>query len=60
MIGDDIKITLVRIAEDKCRLGIEAPRDIPVHRLEIFESLKKLVDANNAKFDPTKGGGSDA
>lgn len=39
MIGDDIKIIVVEIIGDKVRLGIEAPREVPVHRQEVFEAI---------------------
>jgi carbon storage regulator len=39
-IGDNIVITLVRIQGDKTRIGIEAPRAIPVHRSEVREKIK--------------------
>ena len=35
MIGDDIEIAVVEIRGDKIRIGIKAPRDIPVHRDEV-------------------------
>jgi len=35
-IGDSIYITLVELRGDKIRLGIQAPREIPVNRLEIL------------------------
>lgn len=41
MIGDDIVITVVRIADDKVRLGIEAPRGIAVHREEVLEEIRR-------------------
>jgi carbon storage regulator len=40
-INDDIKITIVEIGEDKVRLGIEAPKDISVHRKEVFDAIKR-------------------
>lgn len=40
-IGDNIKIVIVDIRGDKVRLGIEAPRDMPVHRREVSEALKR-------------------
>lgn len=39
MIGDDIVITIVEIRGDKVRLGIVAPRDVPVHREEVYEAI---------------------
>lgn len=41
MIGDDIRITVVDIRGDKTRLGIDAPKDIPVHRQEVYEAIKR-------------------
>ncbi len=41
MIGDDIEITVVDIRGDKVRLGITAPRSIPVHRQEVYEAIQR-------------------
>ena len=38
-IGTDITITVIRIQGDKVRLGITAPKDIPVHRREVTEAI---------------------
>jgi formyltetrahydrofolate-dependent phosphoribosylglycinamide formyltransferase/carbon storage regulator CsrA len=40
MIGDDIDITVVDIRGDKVRLGINAPRNVSVHRKEVFEQIR--------------------
>ena len=40
VIGDDIEITVVDIRSDKVRLGIAAPRQVQVHRKEIYESIR--------------------
>jgi carbon storage regulator len=39
-IGDEIVITIVDIRGDKVRLGIEAPKDVGVHRQEVYEAIK--------------------
>lgn len=41
MIGDDVMITIVDIRGDKVRLGIDAPQEIPVHRQEVYEAIKR-------------------
>ena len=41
MIGDKVVITIVDIRGDKVRLGIQAPEEIPVHRQEVYEAIKR-------------------
>ena len=41
MIGNDIRILVVGLDRDQVRLGIEAPRDVPVHRSEIFAEIHR-------------------
>ncbi|WP_100487171.1 carbon storage regulator CsrA [Sporolactobacillus pectinivorans] len=43
-IGDQIEVRIVAIDGDQIKLGINAPREIDVHRSEIYESIQK---ANN-------------
>jgi carbon storage regulator len=43
-IGDDIIIEVVEMRGDKCRLGIVAPKETPVHREEVYESIKREQD----------------
>ena len=38
-IGDNIEIVVVGIRGDKVRLGIEAPKNVSVHRLEVYKSI---------------------
>ncbi len=40
VINDNIVITVVEIRGDKVRLGIQAPREVPIHRQEIFEMIR--------------------
>ena len=41
MIGDEIEITVVDIRGDKVRLGITAPKSVPVHRKEVYEAIQR-------------------
>lgn len=41
MIGDDVEVTVVDIRGDKVRLGISAPREIQVHRKEVYDAIKR-------------------
>jgi carbon storage regulator len=48
VIGNDITITIVAIQGDKIRLGIDAPREIPVHRLEVYQAIAEQQKAQSA------------
>lgn len=39
VIGEDITITVLEVRGDQIQLGIQAPRDIPVHRYEVFRAI---------------------
>ncbi len=41
MIGDNVRIVVVAVDRDQVKLGIEAPREIPVHRSEIYDEINK-------------------
>ena len=52
MIGDDIEVSVLAVSRDKIRLGITAPREIPVFRKEVYLSIKEeqvSVDAGANK-----------
>ena len=40
-IGNDVQIIVVDIRDDKVRLGIDAPIDVPVHRKEVYDAIKR-------------------
>ena len=41
VINDNIVITVVEIRGDKVRLGINAPKEVPVHRREVYDAIKR-------------------
>ncbi|BEL11184.1 hypothetical protein Q0Z83_093750 [Actinoplanes sichuanensis] len=51
MIGDDVVITVLEARGDVIRLGIQAPRDVQVHREEVY---RELQEANRAAASPTE------
>jgi carbon storage regulator len=52
VIDGHIVVTVVDIRGDKVRLGIEAPKDVPIHRSEIFEALKRAEQERAATEPP--------
>lgn len=47
VLNNDIYVSVVEIRGDKVRLGIEAPAQVPVHRLEVFEAIKRAKEHKN-------------
>ena len=41
VIAENIVVTVIEVRGDKVRLGIQAPRDVPVHRSEIWASIQQ-------------------
>lgn len=47
VIGGNITVTIIQTSGDKIRLGIEAPREVPVHRSEVFERIQSEGKVTN-------------
>ena len=41
MIGDDIEVTILSVKGNQVRIGINAPKDVPVHREEIYDKIRE-------------------
>jgi carbon storage regulator len=54
VINNDITIVVVEIRGDKVRLGVEAPKEVPVHRREVYDAIKRnaMVQGNTAQNGP--------
>lgn len=53
MIGDNIEIKVLELRENQVKIGIEAPRSIPVHRKEVYLSIK-AENEEAARAEPPK------
>lgn len=51
VIADNIVITVVEVRGDKVRLGIQAPREIPIHRQEVHDAIQKENEAGAVEDD---------
>lgn len=56
VINNDITVTIVEIRGDKVRLGVEAPKEVPVHRREVYDAIQRqardtvITDAANPEI----------
>jgi carbon storage regulator len=53
MIGQDIVVTVLEVRGDVVRVGVTAPRDVDVHREEVFRDLER---ANRSAASPSPAG----
>ncbi|MEN0110750.1 MAG: carbon storage regulator CsrA [Planctomycetota bacterium] len=60
VINDDITIVVVEIRGDKVRLGIEAPKEVPVHRNEVWEAIRRSSAPESAPEAEAAGDGQPA
>lgn len=54
MVGDNVRVVIVSVDRDQVKLGIEAPREIAVHRSEVYEEIQR-ANRSAAAGDATAG-----
>ena len=59
VIDDNITIVVVEIRGDKVRLGVEAPKEVPVHRREVYDAIKRNA-AMQGVVPPAEAGSNPA
>jgi len=53
VINNDIVVTVVEILGDRVRLGVEAPKEVPVHRQEVYDAIHGKKDTPKLQGEPT-------
>lgn len=48
-----ISVTVVEVRGDKVRLGVEAPREVPVHRREVYDAIQRQTSQSSAEAAPS-------
>ena len=58
VVGDDIRIVVVGVDRDQVKVGIEAPRDVPIHRSEIYDEIRSRRRSTSPEANSTPIGRS--
>ena len=55
VINDQIVVTVIEVRGDKVRLGIQAPRDVPIHRSEVMAAIQRAQEVGSAESGDVDG-----
>lgn len=60
MIGNEVTLTVLGVKGNQVRIGINAPKNVPVHREEIYERIKRELSGGEANGNVASGNDQDA
>ena len=52
MVGDDVTVTVLGVKGNQVRIGVNAPKDVAVHREEIYERIRKEAEGGDSSKTP--------
>ena len=58
MIGGEVSVTVLGVRGNQVRIGVDAPKDVAVHREEIYERIRREEAGEPVEAEPTDGAGS--